>query len=119
MENLCLKYGCLSIGIDSKIVKLENVEILLTKSEFDILVMLASSPMKVYSRRQITDFIHDGLGNATEHSADTHITNIRKKLGCKACCIFCRQGYGYYFDPYILQSNKKILLGKKPATPKA
>ena len=97
-----LEFGRLFIDIKSKKVKIEGLEIHLTKSEFEILLMLASEPLRVYSRQQIINVIRNNLACITEASIDVHIFNLRKKLGNDSCCIVNHQGFGYGFDPCTL-----------------
>jgi DNA-binding response OmpR family regulator len=95
-----LKYGRLFIDASSKKIKLGDSEVLLTKSEYLILLMLASNPLRLYSSRQIIDAIWGSSGgNVTEHTIESHIANIRKKLGHDSCCVHNRKGFGYEFDP--------------------
>lgn len=70
----------LSINIDSRVVLLGNQRIELTAREFDLLVYLAQHRGRVYSRAQLLDSVwgysHDGY----EHTINTHINRLRKKL---------------------------------------
>jgi DNA-binding response OmpR family regulator len=108
IEEKPLKIGRLHIDVQLKKVKIGDSIISLTKTEFKILYMLASNPLKPYSRQQIVDAVwKDSKGSVTEHSADMHIARLRKKLGQGSCCIFSRQGgFGYEFDPRMLMSDK-------------
>jgi two-component system alkaline phosphatase synthesis response regulator PhoP len=97
-----LDFGRLIIDIRAKKVKIEGLEIPLTKSEFEILFMLASEPLRVYSRLQIINAIRENSASITEATIDVHISHLRKKLGSNQCCILNRQGFGYEFDPHKL-----------------
>jgi DNA-binding response OmpR family regulator len=105
-----IKIGRLCIDPSSKRVKIGDSTIPLTKREYEILHMLASNPLKPYSRRQIIKALwkNDG-GSVTDQAVDAHIIRLRKKLGHDSCCIFYHHGFGYEFDPSILLSA--------PATP--
>jgi DNA-binding response OmpR family regulator len=107
IEEKPLKIGRLYIDTHFKKVIIGDSVISLTKTEFKILYMLASTPLKPYSRRQIVDAVwKDSKGSVTEHSADMHIARLRKKLGSGSFCIFSRQGgFGYEFDPRMLMSD--------------
>jgi len=70
----------------------------LTKTEFEILSLLASNPSRVYSRRQMLDIVWQDTPYITERTVDVHITRLRKKLGDKSYYISNRAGFGYKFN---------------------
>ena len=70
----------------------------LTKTEFEVLYLLASNPSRVYSRRQMIDSIWQDTPYITERTVDVHITRLRKKLGNKSYYISNRAGFGYKFN---------------------
>ena len=77
-------------------VKQNEVEIELAKKEFELLLLLASKPGKVFTREEIfhkiwgTDVI---VGNRT---IDVHIRKLRKKIGDDY--IRTIKGIGYKFE---------------------
>jgi DNA-binding response OmpR family regulator len=107
IEKNSLKIGRLYIDPQFKMVKIGDATIPLTKTEFEILYMLASNPLKPFSREQITEAVwKDSKGSVTNHSADMHIARLRKKLGHGSRCIFSRPGgFGYEFNPSMLLSD--------------
>src|ERR687884_468611 len=52
----------------------------LTAKEFDVLELLASSPGRVYSRKQIMTHLWDGSFFGEERAADVHVQHIRKRI---------------------------------------
>ncbi len=52
----------------------------LTAKEFEVLVLLASSPGRVYSREQIMRHLWDGDFFGEARAADVHVQHIRKKV---------------------------------------
>lgn len=70
----------------------------LTKTEFEILSLLAKHPEKVYSREDIINVVWEETPYITERTVDVHITRLRKKLGKYASLITNRSGYGYRFN---------------------
>jgi DNA-binding response OmpR family regulator len=70
----------LSISSKSRRVLLDRKTIELTAREFDLLFYLAQNQQEVYSRSQLLDavwgYAHDGY----EHTVNTHINRLRKKL---------------------------------------
>lgn len=87
----------LTIDTLAKEVKIGKTALTLTKTEFEILHLLASNPSRVYSRRQIIDIVWQDTPYITERTVDVHITRLRKKLGDKAYYVSNRTGFGYKF----------------------
>ena len=52
----------------------------LTAKEFEVLVLLASHPGRVYDREQIMRHLWDGDFFGEARAADVHIQHIRKKI---------------------------------------
>ncbi len=52
----------------------------LTSTEFELLVLLARHPGRIYTRAQLLDAIHGVSFSSYERSIDAHIKNIRRKL---------------------------------------
>ena len=75
----------------------DNVPVNLTKKEFEILSMLASSPGTVYSRAEILGNVWPDDVFVLERTVDVHITRLRKKLGDYGKHIVNRSNYGYMF----------------------
>lgn len=69
----------------------------LTKSEFHILLLLASKPGWVFSRQQIIDDIRGFDYALTDRAIDVQVSGLRKKLGDAARCIETVRGVGYRF----------------------
>src|SRR5699024_1876715 len=70
----------------------------LTRKEFEILLLLAQSPQRVFSRTQIIDRIWGESGYVTERTVDVHVARLRKKLKEQGNAIKNRAGFGYRFD---------------------
>lgn len=78
-------------------VMIDNQDILLTTTEYQLLKYLISSPGHVYTRGQIVNQIR-GLNHAvTDRSVDTHLVSLRKKIGDKGKLIETVWGIGYRF----------------------
>jgi len=88
------------IVIDRKAKELVigDKRIALTKTEFEILVLLAENPERMFSRDNIIELIWKKSPYVVERTVDVHITRIRKKLGEHASIIANRPGYGYKFN---------------------
>ena len=88
----------LQINFQSKEAKIKNEVLPLTKTEFEILALLAQNPTRVYSRQNIISQVWKDTIYITERTVDVHITRLRKKLGEKGALITSRAGFGYKFN---------------------
>lgn len=91
--------GDLTIDLKTKEVSAGSHVFPLTRTEFEILYLLASNPSKLFSREEIIEQIWRDAPYITERTVDVHITRMRKKMGDNASCISNRTGYGYRFNP--------------------
>ena len=98
-KNQRIEIGDLVIDPMTKEVTLEGIVVPLTKTEFEILSLLACNPGRVFSREEIIDRIWKDTPYITERTVDVHITRLRKKLGTRGAWITSRAGYGYRFTP--------------------
>jgi len=73
-------------------------KIALTKTEFDILALLAGKPNQVFSRSRILDNVREDGYPITERVVDYHLTGLRKKLGKTGRYIRTVRGVGYKFN---------------------
>lgn len=70
----------------------------LTKSEYDILLLLAAHPNRVFTRTQIIDHLRGDDYAITERVVDFQVSGLRKKLGNCASRIETVRGVGYKFQ---------------------
>lgn len=96
-----INYRELTVDLTSKVVKINGEIIAFTRTEFDLLHILLSHPMKVFSRQQLIDEVWPSDVVISNRTVDVNITRLRKKIGPYANCIATRQGFGYYFSPDI------------------
>ncbi len=75
-----IEVGPLKITLDQHIVSLAERSIELTPTEFDILVVLAQQPRRVFTRLQIMEQAQGDAFEGYERTIDAHIKNIRLKL---------------------------------------
>ncbi|MDR2938302.1 MAG: response regulator transcription factor [Prevotellaceae bacterium] len=97
-----LSFSNLSIDKVRKEIVLDGNKILLTKTEFEILLLLAENSSRVFSREDIINSAWRDSPYITERTVDVHIARLRKKLGKFAMLISNRSGYGYLFDTAAL-----------------
>ncbi|MGM9787474.1 MAG: response regulator transcription factor [Candidatus Cryptobacteroides sp.] len=94
-DNLTIKN--LSIDRASKKVYMEGKEVILSKKEYDILILLASNPGKSFSRSDIIRELWQDAPYVTDRTVDVHIARIRAKLQDKNL-INNRVGFGYSIE---------------------
>lgn len=75
-----IRTGELEIDIPKRTVSLAGAEIELTASEFDLLVHLARTPGRVYTRAQLLDALRGVAFESYERAIDAHVKNMRRKL---------------------------------------
>ena len=75
-----IKYEELEINQDSRYLALNGNKIELTAREFDLILFLAQNTKKVFSRNQLLDSIWGYSHEGSEHTINTHINRLRKKL---------------------------------------
>jgi DNA-binding response OmpR family regulator len=61
-------------------VRVENREIDLTPSEFELLATLARQPGRVFTRAQLLDAIRGVEVDSFKRAIDAHVKNLRRKL---------------------------------------
>ena len=91
-------FGDIVISMEVKELTLGGDKVMLTKTEFEILALLAQNQDRVFSRNEIIDRIWEETTFITERTIDVHITRLRKKMGSYGSVITNRSGYGYRFD---------------------
>lgn len=93
-----LSFGLLEIEPASGTVRVNGEKVPLTPKEYDLLMFLSQMPNVIRSRKQIlqtvwnTDYFGDG------RTVDTHIKNLRMKLGPCGDMIRTVRSRGYIFD---------------------
>ncbi|MCK5329743.1 MAG: response regulator transcription factor, partial [Candidatus Latescibacteria bacterium] len=92
-----IRAGDLTVDVGAHRVCVQGTPVVLTATEFDLLVFLMRFPGKVHTR--------DGLLNAVwgddyvgyDRTVDTHVRRLRKKLGAASEHIETVRGVGYRF----------------------
>ncbi len=90
----------LEIGIESKTVKKDGIEIEMSLKEFELLKLLAENPGKVYSRDILLEKIWSYEYIGETRTVDVHIRHIRKKIeedDSNPMFIKTVRGFGYKF----------------------
>lgn len=92
------EYGGISINLSSREVTIDDKKIELTPKEFDLLKLLVDYKGKVVSREKCLNDVwgYDFYGDL--RTVDTHIKQLREKLGEKRNLIKTVWGIGYKLD---------------------
>lgn len=86
----------------SREVRLEGLVVDLTKTEFDLLHILASHPRQVFTSQQLFQRVWSAQYFEADHVIETHISRLRRKLGESGSnprYIHTVRGVGYRFEP--------------------
>ena len=76
----CLEIDGLRIDVCAHQVSIDDRLLELTAKEFDLLLYFARHPGRVYSRAQLLDQIWGYSHSGYEHTVNTHINRLRKKI---------------------------------------
>jgi two-component system, OmpR family, alkaline phosphatase synthesis response regulator PhoP len=90
-------HGELVIFPDKRIVRVEGLDVKLTFTEFQMLLLLAKKPGRVFSRYQIVDSVRGEDHVVTERAIDVHMVSLRKKLSNCGMRLKTVRGVGYKF----------------------
>lgn len=93
-----LVFPTLEINPESRTVHINGKEISLTPREFDLLLFLASSPGRAFSREQLLNNVWGYSYYGDLRTVDTHINRLRDKLTTNGAAIATVWGVGYKFE---------------------
>ena len=98
MDGMLISAGGIVINMGSRLVSIEGNTINLTHTEFEILAYLMQNKGIVITREQLIAKIwgYDFYGD--EKTVNSHIRNLRAKLGSKGVCIVTVIRSGYKFE---------------------
>ena len=84
----------LSLDTEAWEARFDDAPVLLTATEFQLLLLFATSPTKVFSRDAIIDRLHGPGFAITDRTIDSHVRNLRGKFP-EVDLIETRAGIGY------------------------
>lgn len=90
--------GNIRIDVVRKMVYSDDKPVMLSKKEFEILLLLAGNEGKVFSREAIIEELWKDAPYVLDRTVDVHIARIRGKLGENKNYLTNRSGYGYCFN---------------------
>jgi DNA-binding response OmpR family regulator len=76
----CIEVAGLRIDVAARQVSIDRRALELTAREFDLLLHFARHPGRVYSRGQLLDQVWGYSHSGYEHTVNTHINRLRKKI---------------------------------------
>ncbi|HEY3339787.1 MAG TPA: response regulator transcription factor [Propionicimonas sp.] len=93
--------GVLRLDPASRRVAVNGTDVELTRTEFDLLHVLAARPNTAFTRRQLVDAVWGGDWVGDEHLVDVHVGHLRRKLAEVADLPFVDtvRGVGYRMGP--------------------
>ena len=92
-----LRFNSLTIDIQGREVSIDGELVDLTRTEFDLLLLLARNPNIVFSRAKVLDHIRQNDYELTERVVDYQVSGLRKKLTPAGQFIETVRGIGYKF----------------------
>ncbi len=72
--------GNLQIDLARHRVRVKDLEVELTATEFELLAVMARQPGRVFTRAQLLDAIHGVSFESFERAIDSHVKNLRRKI---------------------------------------
>lgn len=95
-----LVYGHIRVDPKRRVAYADEKPLKLTRTEYEILRLLISSPKRIFSRAQIADSLSEGDREIWETSLSVHIHNLRKKIysQCGETYIEAIWGIGYRLE---------------------
>ncbi|MGH8103399.1 MAG: response regulator transcription factor [bacterium] len=80
------------------VARVEGKSIPLTATEFKILLILAGTPGKVFTREEILDRLWGTEKSVLDRTIDVHVKSLREKMGVCAHLLKTVRGIGYKLD---------------------
>jgi len=96
------RHGPLIVEPEARTAMLDGVELVLTRTEFDLLESLTGAPRRVWTRKALLTKVWGNEWAMDEHLVEVHIGNLRRKLGDKGReprFIRTVRGVGYRMSP--------------------
>jgi DNA-binding response OmpR family regulator len=99
-----MRFGALSVDLDSRMALLGGEELALTRTEFDLLATLVSGPRRVWTRESLLNRVWGTDWTRDAHLIEVHVGNLRRKLGDDSRSgqwIRTVRGVGYRLGPGV------------------
>lgn len=96
--------GGVQIDTESRRVRIDEEEIQLTMTEFNLLALLAANAGRVLTRAQLLEKVWGYLADVDYHSVDPHMQRLRRKLNSNESARVSLEavpGLGYRLTPLV------------------
>ncbi len=80
VQGAVITAGPITLNTETRELTVESQKIELTKTEYDFLHLLITSPKRVFTREQIAEAIGSSIEYSSDHLLDTHASRIRMKI---------------------------------------
>ena len=94
------RVGVVTVDVPKMRVAVDDEDVDLTPTEFQLVSTLIAQPGRVFTRGQLLDALHGVSFESYERAIDAHIKNIRRKFGSRPRdpqFILTVHGVGYKF----------------------
>jgi DNA-binding response OmpR family regulator len=94
-------HGGLRIDVAARRVTVDDIVLKLTPTEFELLLFLARTPQRAWSRKELLEKVFDSTHEGYSRNVDSHVMRLRKKIelaGLSPAPIRTVQGTGYSFE---------------------
>ncbi|HEX5195415.1 MAG TPA: response regulator transcription factor [Solirubrobacteraceae bacterium] len=95
-EEALLRTGAVTLDRTSRRVAIDDVEVELTRREFDLLAALMRDPGRLHTREQLLELVWE-TPHLVAKTVDVHVAALRRKLG-EALTITTVRGVGYRLE---------------------
>ena len=92
-EDALLRFVPVAVDQAARRVHVDETEVHLTGTEFDLLAALAARPGVAFTREQLLTDVWGFRAEGATRTVDTHVAALRKKLG--ASIVRTVHGHGY------------------------
>ena len=72
--------GDLEVDLDAREVRIATTRVPVTRTEFDLLAMLASNPGRVFQRETLLQGVWQSEWEGDARLVEVHMSNLRRKL---------------------------------------
>jgi DNA-binding response OmpR family regulator len=100
-----LRHGPLLVDPDARLVLVDGQELALTRTEFDLLVLMVGAPRRVWTREMLLRSVWGDEWAADTHLVEVHVGNLRRKLGDRGR------------DPRFIRTVRGVGYGMVPPAP--
>ena len=76
-----LRHGDLEVDVEARVAVLADRELELTRTEFDLLIVLLRGPRRVWARDTLLRLVWGSEWAGDGHLVEVHMGNLRRKLG--------------------------------------